>query len=807
MFRMETADLIRIVTSKEWKINRMHFAELLLFVLLSLSVFAFADAAVQPIPQFMWYRNVNNEEPDYYVAFRGHFDLKTKQDCDIQIIGASWYVGWMDGHYFCEGPARFPTAYPEYQTYHLHLSAGRHVLAIEVHQVGVVTRILDNPRPFLHCVAMQRGVRIPVIWKCIRLNGYDSQVRRINPELGFIEWCDTRQIPAGWKEDDFDDSGWNSPVTVNPNLGKLEPLTTANTLAIVHHIRPIASGEFVNEFGYEKDDPAARFYLADLTPKNTPPDGVWRRYDLGRVRLMRPSFVLDLPAGAVVEFAYSEELRGGRVSPWITLSGGESCNMDHYVARGGVQEFFPLTPKGGRFLEIHVYAPPKEIHFIKEEIVERTYYGEPQGSFHTDDPLLNKIWNVGVATLRACSEDALIDNPTRERGEWTGDVVSVGMDISSVAYNDMRLLKRGLVQSAECARSDGLVAGLSPGGTAYLSTYAAQWVTACVHYWELTGDHELLKELYPAAVKNMEAFEKQTTSDGVSDSLGWGFVDWGYVRNPGPSDMAVNLYYLAALRDMVRWCDAIGKKSDAAQYQVLADQMSAIIGRYFSDEFKKGGDVWSRIGYHRAVLGLREGFFNESEEKTCVKYIMEHMLKCFPNNPNAPRLSDPGANNPMLITPYFGHYAMPVLIEHGEMNFALDQYRKCWGWMLGDDRTTWLEVFDTRWSHCHQWSGCPTWQMSRFLLGLQPRYDLGERNFKLSLYPGSLREASGAIPLLGEKGVIRINWNRESDGVHYHLETPVPIYLHLPKRFGGEGRVERVEKVSGDWSVILPIGR
>jgi hypothetical protein len=218
---METADLIRIVTSKEWKINRMHFAELLLFVLLSLSVFAFADAAVQPIPQFMWYRNVNNEEPYYYVAFRGHFDLKTKQDCDIQIIGASWYVGWMDGHYFCEGPARFPTAYPEYQTYHLHLSAGRHVLAIEVHQVGVVTRILDNPRPFLHCVAMQRGVRIPVIWKCIRLNGYDSQVRRINPELGFIEWCDTRQIPAGWKEDDFDDSGWNSPVPVNSNLGKL----------------------------------------------------------------------------------------------------------------------------------------------------------------------------------------------------------------------------------------------------------------------------------------------------------------------------------------------------------------------------------------------------------------------------------------------------------------------------------------------------------------------------------------------------------------------------------------------------------
>lgn len=785
----------------------IHGTQILLIATICLTVTAIATATTeQSSNKFMWYRDIPNEEPDYYVAFRGHFNLDAERECDIRLIGASWYVGWLDGHYFCEGPARFPDAYPEYQTYRVRLPAGQHVLSIEVHQIGVVTRMLDNPRPFLYCVVIHGKDEIPVNWKCVRLKGYDSQVRRINPELGFIEWCDTNLLPIGWKKDDFDDANWLSPVYVDPNIGKLEPLSTANTLSITHNIKPIASGEFVNKFGYEKDDPAARFFLADLSPRSTPPDGVWRRYDLGRVRLMRPKFVMDLPAGAVVEFAYSEELREGRVSPWITLSGGESCNLDHYIARGGKQEFFPLTPKGGRYLEVHVYAPPKSIRFIKEEIVERTYYGEPQGSFHTDDPLLNKIWYVGVSTLRACSEDALIDNPTRERGEWTGDVVSVGMDISSVSFNDMRLLRRGLIQSAECARSDGLVAGLSPGGVAYLSTYAAQWVTACLHYWKLTGDRGILEELYPYAVRNIDAFEKQTTSEGVSDSLGWGFVDWGYVRNTGPSDMAVNLYYLAALKDMTLWCDAIGKKSDADHYKALADQMSGIIGGYYSVEFQKGGDAWSRIGYHRAVLGLREGFFHGNQVKACVQYIMEHMLKCFPNNPKAPRLSDPGANNPMLITPYFGHYAMPVLIRNGEMNFVLDQYRKCWGWMLGDDRTTWLEVFDTRWSHCHQWSGCPTWQMSRFLLGLQPRYDLGDRNFELCLYPGSLREANGTIPLLGENGVIRIEWKRESDGIHYHLETPVPIHLHIPKRYGVGSNEEKVENITGNWSWIIPNG-
>jgi hypothetical protein len=223
--------------------------------------------------------------------------------------------------------------------------------------------------------------------------------------------------------------------------------------------------------------------------------------------------------------------------------------------------------------------------------------------------------------------------------------------------------------------------------------------------------------------------------------------------------------------------------------------MTIIINKYYISEFRNAGDAWKRIGFHLAVLGLKLEFFDGAREKECIEYIKEHMLRCFPNDPTAPRLSDPEVNNSRLITPYFGHYVMPVLIEHGEMNFVLDQYRKCWGWMLGDDRTTWLEVFDTRWSHCHQWSGCPTWQMSRYLLGLQPHYDLGNNNYVLDLYPGSLQIANGTIPLPGDEGVIIVKWSREADGLHYHLETPVPIYLHLDeKRYGQKSKVFHIEK-------------
>ncbi len=65
---------------------------------------------------------------------------------------------------------------------------------------------------------------------------------------------------------------------------------SANTRAIPHDIKLLASGSFVELFGYDRDDPPARFFLRDLAPSSLPPQGVWRRYDLGRVQLMPPHF-------------------------------------------------------------------------------------------------------------------------------------------------------------------------------------------------------------------------------------------------------------------------------------------------------------------------------------------------------------------------------------------------------------------------------------------------------------------------------------------------------------------------------------
>ena len=51
---------------------------------------------------------------------------------------------------------------------------------------------------------------------------------------------------------------------MDPKLGPLKPLSTADTRALVHQPEVIGSGTLVESFGYERDNPAARFFLRDL---------------------------------------------------------------------------------------------------------------------------------------------------------------------------------------------------------------------------------------------------------------------------------------------------------------------------------------------------------------------------------------------------------------------------------------------------------------------------------------------------------------------------------------------------------------
>ncbi len=712
-------------------------------------------------------------DPDTYSLFRGRFRLETSAEVEFRVVGSAWYEAWLNGKPLLEGPLRFALDRPEYQIERVLLPAGEHVLAFHAHHIGEETRILKNTPAFLWCDVLAADTPLAIDWRCLPLKSQGSKTRRINPQLGWIEWRDTRLEPEGFETPAFDDSSWTPPVWDASPLPDPVPADLGSVQTLAHRLKPCGQGPLAHTFGYTTDEPAFVFHSRDRVCSELPAKGLWRRYDLGRVRLGRPCFRLRAPAGTVIEFALAESLTEGRVSPYINLSAGTSCNLDRHVARGGEQVFRPLTPKGGRFLEVHVVNAREGVEFLAEEFLERCYHAPTEATFHCGDSLLERIWQVGVETYRGCAEDALIDNPTRERGQWVGDVASVGSEIAAVAYHDLRLCKRALAQAALCPREDGLVAGMSPGGCVYLPTYAFQWAVAAVDLFRLTGDQAMLRELWPAARRNMDAIRAFWHEDGLHNVAGWNFVDWGYRAEDGPIDTACNLHYLWSLRSMITWAKAIGEPAEAFQAQEL--ELSLLLRARLADKQRKG---WEHIGYHCAALAMRLGLVWDEAE--CLAYLERHLLACFPNNRSAPRNDDPTAFNSQLITPYFAHYVMPLFIERGRMDFVLDQFRICWGdYMLAEGRTTWIEVFDTRWSHCHQWAGCPTWQLSRYLLGLRPRCDRAVGDFDWILQPGSCERASGRLPHPGG-GWIDVGWTRDTEALRCRIRTEKALRLRLP---------------------------
>ena len=716
----------------------------------------------------------NETQVDSYVEFRITFESVASQEVALHLFGSSWFNAYFNGVYIAEGPNRFDIAHPEYEIKNVKTETGINVVYAVVQYIGCETRLIPNTQPFFACEVYAGGAQINTSVKCRRMTAFTSQIRRINPQLGWMEICDMNKIDDDAKKRGYVDTAFEVAVEVVPFAAREVPLRRNGVIINTIPVQCAESGTVAEYFGYLYDEIPSAFYLRPQNSEELPAMGKFYRYDLGRVRLGRLSLDITAKAGTRVEIAYSEMLLGGRVVPHINLSAGSSANIDMFFCREGRQTICTQTPKGGRYAEVHVIGDNFTVHGA--EYLERTYYGDSKGSFKSGDELIDRIWTVGVDTLRACSEDAVIDNPTRERGQWTGDVLTAGLEIAASAFDDYGIFDSAIRQSAYCANDEGLIAGLCPGGIGYLSTYAMQWSNGIWNYFTKTGDKEILKTLFPYALSNIEYFLSNYSEDGLSRNIAWTFVDWGYVTNEGITDMAANLHLISSLRAMIRVSEVLGETAAIERFRDFENRIIKVINAYLSKEKDYG-----KIGLHRSLLLLAEGFLCGDEVKKCINFIKEHYMRSFPNNPDAPRLSAPDRADMQLITPYFSGYAFPVLIEHGEYAFVLEQFKSCWGWMLKKGCTTWYEVFDERWTHCHQWAGCPTGLLSRFSLGVSPRYDIENCYYVIDPYFTGFDKIEGEYPVHCG-GKLRVEWKKENGGAVYEISSDRDVTIEVHKQ-------------------------
>lgn len=711
-------------------------------------------------------------KPVLHYGIKGEFKSK-EETVSIRISGRTQFIFYIDGVFCGDGPSRFTADYPQYTTHTFSLEAGKHTLSVLYQYIDMETRITDNQLdPFFFCEMIgEDGRAIEAKFAYTPLSGYDEHLGfRVAPTLGLLEWCaDSSSLNAFLNGEA--QNGWQE---MEPSFGlTVYEDPTRPVLALETALMPDAQGMLSEEFGYERDCAAARFFLRELDDLKVPAQGIYRRYDMGSVKLVRPCFTLDLPKGATVEIGISEQLAHGRVNPFLSLTGGLGTNLVHYKAAGGKQTFMPLNPLGGRYIELHVVCEQQEVDQIKlleEKYYWRTFFDKEPASFSCDNNRLNDIWNLSVQTLRSCTEDVVTDCPVRERGQWTGDCSVVGLRTTSIAYGDMQVIKKSLIQAAALPDKNGVIPALFPGQSGYFVTYSLLWVAGLMDYVRYCGDQEVLVKTYPAAERFMDFMARSfNKEDGTMQQNGvdidYGFIDWGYELIGGTIVLPVVGMYAMALKAFSEIKVLLGldtKEND--------EMLTAVMDVMRREADKKTPE---ELGYHAVVLLLKTGVFAGEKKDRAISYIKNFVMGCFPNKKDAERLYSPTIFLKNIITPYFYNFTLWALIENGEAEFAYQQIESCWGYMLDNGDATCLEVFDHRWSHCHQWSGCPGWILSCYGLGLFKRYDLGERHFEFDLEKGSMKYASGSIPL-SDGSMVHVNW----EGTKYVIEPEKDIWIH-----------------------------
>jgi alpha-L-rhamnosidase len=704
-------------------------------------------------------------DEDLHVGFVADFHLRHDSEVRLRVIAPAAFRLMVDDQELAWGPLRFAPSRPEYQECRIVLPAGPHRVSLHAIHDGLTNRLAAKMPGFVWC-DVAGDLAAPPVWFGRHLPEYLSTGLRTTPLQGWMEW--TQSPRAGeWKtEDPAHDPGWQMVVPVRELEGILGPACASPLqLPVWPSVVPreTARGDFRDTFtGYRFDDPALAFISSDPAPDpDAGIDGTWTRFDLGRIRIGSLEFDIEAEQAGEATIAYAEKLgTEGRPHPVVPLSTGPTRFLQKFAFGPGTTPIRPLQSLGGRYLEVRL-ATGGKAEIRHPRFRERDSLGEPSGRLSLQDEQLERIWQVGLDTMRSSAEDAAVDS-VRERGEWTGDVAIACLELIAAGWNDLRLARRALYHSASSAREDGMVSGCGPGELIYLGTYASHWVNACVRCAELEGNTSLLVDLEGPARRNIEAILGCIDADGQS-RLPWPFVDWGYIPVKGEIELPVLAHVVAAVDTWVRWQKILGRR-DTAPWQERADQLRKVIRQAVAAK---------PPGYHAAVLGERIGAVDRD---FAVEATLRQLRTSFPCNRSAKRLRDPTQASSDVATPYFTNYSLDLLLRAGKVDETIDIWRRAWGWMLENGATTWWEVFDERWSQCHYWAGAPTWQMSRRILGADAALHEGRPVIGLAVYPGSLPQAAGRLPFPGA-GWADISWRREGDSIAYRVDCPAPWTL------------------------------
>lgn len=487
--------------------------------------------------------------------------------------------------------------------------------------------------------------------------------------------------------------------------------------------------------------------------------------DLGRVLHGRVVAEVVGPAGAIVDVGWDERLWHNRPLPFPGSLHPEMNQVDSWRLDGSQRRLSTIDARAGRFLWISVWNAGQPVTLKNLRVLEEHYPVSYRGSFSSNEPMLDRIWQVGVDSLIPNMTDAYTDTPWRERGLWLGDAY-VMFKINQVSFGDIALFRRSLKLMGDGIDVNGKPAAFVPGGSSVMILdFGMLWVQGLREYYQVSGDLDLLRTYYPALRRLMSYIGSyRSHSTGLLDIpvRHWSqsaLIDWSNPYARYGQSVALNSMYYKTLQDAAFIAHVTDHVPDALSYSQTAEHLlqsmasllfQPSLGLYA--ETILGGQVmppslhaqaWS-ISHHAVLPQHRKQMVNGLTSLISLE--------------SQDRLSVPSLRG---VQPYGMYWLLKALGESGQIAEGIKVIKAYYGDLIQRGATNWWEVFfaDQRptASLSHGWGGSPTWFLSTYVLGGR-QIDHERWLFQPALLPNF--EVAGSLPL-GETGILHLSWKRE----------------------------------------------
>lgn len=569
------------------------------------------------------------------------------------------------------------------------------------------------------------------------------------------ETYDARRALPGWTRPDYDATGWSSAAVLSPPA----PVVAAQSMP------PITA--------------------TDVKPvRRTEPKPGVHVFDLGRTTAGWARLSVSGPAGTEVRMLYGEELNEdgtvrnlGHHDPERSDAPGQ---LDIYILSGsGTEVWEPgFSYTGFQYVQVEGLPTPPTRDTITGREVHNAV--DSVGAFRSSNPLHGRIHDAMRATILNNLHSIPTDSPTFERRGWSGDA---HVALPTMLYNfDLAAFFKKWLDDFEDNQVDtaqnGRVTVVAPWPNDFRSgSICAAWTgvlpALTLALYVSYGDRTALTEHYDFLTRYI-AFMETQLDNGIMSIDQYGDHAPPAGSNPEEDKRLVGTaYFYKSAREMAQIAEILGRASDAARYNSLADQVRDRFNAVYYDPARGYYDTFDGFEYKQTsnAVPLGLGLVPEARKASVVRSLVD----------------DIEARGGHLNTGILGtSVLLPVLTEHGHHDVAHQLAGQTsypsWGHWIVNGATT----IPSRWpirpgSNNHYMLGTIDEWFYRHVGGIAPDpAGPGYQRFVVRPYLGGVNEAKATHRSI--RGRIDVEWEHAGDS--FTLDVTVPVNstatVHVP---------------------------